>query len=436
MKDKYSKVLEKIEKIIEDSGMHTAIRAALIRKELRDVGIFTWNSDLEGMIFGYGDPNHCSQLITKMPLSMKQFCTEQVNLSGAAFANFGRGTTLSRPPPRDSKKSGGIPPRHPVMSPSASGSFDDVARVTYLIGAATSGEGLLSTDLAKKYYAAFGMRFQCLLGGVPIPFSVLIEKLEENPNIRIIQIDADGSKSTVRISRPVTPVSVYDDDNDDDEQEEGDYDSPFAPLSELNDMDSDSETESVTGKFDEVDDIAEAYEAKIDHHKNFKDALMAKKGTPQKGKGKVKGKVKDLKISSPSTPSQKDRLLLNSLLSEVDRPGKIYKFQWLGEVPHEPPDHIYQNPDYWTFVGSILHGAKDRGGMWKRLPWAVLKDVIASTKSVKIADNSIGKYLTADDLRKYGRQVGLIPLHIGLQDLVDWLDEMTARSLVVASSEI
>jgi hypothetical protein len=460
LKDKYSKVLEKIEKIIEDTGLHTAIRAALIRKELREVGIFTWNSDLEGMIFGYGDPNHCTQLITKMPASMKQFCAEQVNLSGAAFANSGGGPTLSRPPPRDavprdSKKSGGmIPPRHPVASSSASSSsFDDVARVVYLIGAA-SRQGLLSTDLAKRYYGAYGMRFQCLRGGVPMPFSVLVEKLQENPNIQITEIDSSGgggaggsNRLAVRISRPVTPQSaVYDE-----EQEEGDDDSPFAPLSELDDDgdddmdgegDGDSETGSMVGKFDEVDEIAEAYEAKIDHHKNFRDALVSKKATPPKGKAKAK----DLKTSSPSspaaapapaTPGHKDRLPAALLaLLEEDRPGKIYKFQWTGEAPSEPPDHIYQNPDYWTFVGSILHGAKDRGGMWKRLPWSVLKDVIASTKSVKIAENSIGKYLTAEDLRKYGRQVGLIPLHIGLQDLVDWLDEMTARSLVVVSPEI
>jgi hypothetical protein len=449
MKDKYSKVLEKIEKIIEDSGMHTAIRAALVRKELRDVGIFTWNSDLEGMIFGYGDPTHCTQLISKMPTSMKQFCAEQVNLSGAAFANSGGGPTLSRPPPRDpvprdlKKSAGALPPRHPTGSSSGSGSFDDVARVVYLIGAA-SGNVLLSTDLAKRYYAAFGTRFQCLKGGVPMPFSVLVERLQENPHIQITQIDSDGTKAPVRISRPVTPVSVYDEEE---EQEEGDYDSPFAPLSEMDDMDNESETGSVGGggRFDEADEIAEAYEAKIDHHKNFRDALLAKKATPPRGKGggdQGKGKTKDLKISSmaaaaaapsASTP-RKDRSLVSS--EEEQLTGKIYKFQWTGESLQEPPDHIYQSPDYWTFVGSILHGAKDRGGMWKRLPWAVLKDVIASTKSVKMPENSIGKYLTADDLRRYGRQVGLVPLHIGLQDLVDWLDEMTARSLATISSEI
>jgi hypothetical protein len=43
-----------VEGIINDSALHPGLRAALLRKKLRGVGIFAWNADLEGMVFGYG----------------------------------------------------------------------------------------------------------------------------------------------------------------------------------------------------------------------------------------------------------------------------------------------------------------------------------------------------------------------------------------------
>jgi hypothetical protein len=436
--DKYSKLLDKIDRIIEDSGMHMAVRAAMIRKELRDIGVFTWNADLEGMIFGYGDPNHCNQLIDKMPHSIKEFCLGQATLSGASFVASGAGGSgISRPPTRDpsyrdSKKPSLAPPPRPSAPPGASTSFDDVARVSYLVAtAATTPSGaLLSTDLPKRYHAAFGMKFQCEVGGVPLPFSVLLDKLKESSRIQVTLLESTGNEEkSSRRSRPVTPASTAGDDEDSDNEEAGDYESPFAVLSEIDD-DTASDGESVTSdsssRFDEADEIAESFEAKADVKKNLK-----KNKGKAKGKAKAKGEVApDSKLTAP-TP-WKSRLPLVS--AGDDRPVSVYRLQWIGSPDelHEPPDHIFRNPDYWTFVGSILHGAKDRGGMWKRLPWAVLKDVIASTKSVKVADNMIGRYLTSEDLRKYGRQSSLVPLHIGLQDLVDWMDEMTAKSLLMS----
>jgi hypothetical protein len=435
-RDKYSKLLDKIDSLIEDSGMHIAVRAALIRKELRDIGVFTWNSDLEGMIFGYGDSNHCQQLVSKMPQSMKEFCMSQSTLSGASFVASSAGAGISRPSVRDptyrdTKKASVTPPR--PSAPPGSASIDDAARVSYLVAAAaaTPSGSLLSSDLPKRYHAAFGMKFQCEIGGVALPFSVLLDKLREGSHIQVTLLDSSQGKGTPRRSRPATPASTVDEEEDDDGDqgdEGGDYESPFAVLSELDDdlaSDGESVASEASSRFDEADEIAEAFEAKSEASK-WKKATTTK----SKGKGKAKGKAAVSKGAAPETKMKS---------VGDDGPTRVYRLQWIGPPPQlqEPPDHIFRNPDYWTFVGSILHGAKDRGGMWKRLPWAVLKDVIASTKSVKVADNMIGRYLTSEDLRKYGRQSSLVPLHIGLQDLVDWMDEMTAKSLIMtASSEL
>lgn len=452
-KDKFSRAIEKIENILEDGALHVAIRAAMIRKELRDLGIFTWNSDLEGMIFGYGDPVHCEQIVETMPRSMKDFCLDQISsLSGTSFVPDARGTTLSRPTVGREKKASATSVRPPA-------GFNDYDRVLYLIQSSPT-QDLLSIDLPKAYHRAFGTKFRCQNDGVVFPYSMLVDKLKANPNIRVIPLDPDALPQSALSSRPASsvPPSIISADEDEDEE---DYDeSTFAPLSDIDMIPSDSDDNAESEMSardtdgDDADDIADAYDFKgrkknfsdIREAKTFNDAVIKGGVTNKKKKGKGKDKEaarakerkarydpKKAPISDGYRRPEPTRGRGDD--SDDDRLSKLFKFQWIGPrstETQEPPDHVFHNPDYWVFVGSILHGAKDRGGMWRRLPWSVLKDVIASTKSVKIPENNIGKYMTSDDLRKYGRQSGLIPMHIGLQDLVDWMEEMETKAILTA----
>jgi len=515
-KDKFSRTLEKIENIINDSSLHMAIRSALIRKELRDVGIFTWNSDLEGMIFGYGDPAHCEQIIRSMPKSMKEFCMEQSStLSGSAFSMFSGSScpVLSRPSIRDNnnivggssisrdKKNSRSSDRSSITSSSSSTTFNDYDRVVYLIES-SPGKELLSIDIPKYYQMSYGTKFRCMNGGVSLPFNVLVDKIKLNPNIKVTQLDfsAFPSPSKSTSSTPAPDILSFNPDDDDgggngieseqqqqeqeqgeiEEEEEGDYDSQFAALSDVDTTPSDEDyDESESSVKDEAEELADIYASKGSNKKGgslFNDAIL-KNGNKKKNKSN-KGKDKDRNVGSgdreprkekkehntksnykkvliaDSTPARKSNTINTDVPTITPRgadndehPSKMYRFEWIGpksssiststsistvsSTSVEPADHIFQNPDYWVFVGSMLHGAKDRGGIWKKLPWSVLKDVISSTKNAKIPDNNIGKYLTNDDLRRYGRQSGLVPLHIGLQDLVDWMDEMETRALLM-----
>lgn len=86
---KFSRALKDVEIIINDNSVHPGIRAALLRKKLRAVGIFSWNADLEGMVFGYGYETHDKLVVSSMPRSIKDFCMSETEiLSGIAYDRF------------------------------------------------------------------------------------------------------------------------------------------------------------------------------------------------------------------------------------------------------------------------------------------------------------------------------------------------------------
>ena len=50
-----------------------------------------------------------------------------------------------------------------------------------------------------------------------------------------------------------------------------------------------------------------------------------------------------------------------------------------------------------------------------------------ATQSVKFPDNLASKYMSADDLKLHGRQCGTSHMHIGLPELVEWMQDMEAK---------
>lgn len=129
---KFAPALKDVEAIINDSNMHPSIRAALLRKKLRSVGIFAWNSDLEGMIFGYGYALHDAQVVNSMPQSIKEFCMEEKEfLSGIAYERYVAQYYGGSPSDRDPQK-------------------DDVDRISYLVETSSTGK-LTSREVMPQY---------------------------------------------------------------------------------------------------------------------------------------------------------------------------------------------------------------------------------------------------------------------------------------------
>jgi hypothetical protein len=117
---------------------------------------------------------------------------------------------------------------------------------------------------------------------------------------------------------------------------------------------------------------------------------------------------------------------------------KEYKIEWIGSTRNVEKDHpqrVFNDPAYWRFVGMAMHGAREHVGLWKRLPWSVLKDLIESSKNIRVSENRAGKYMTPDEIRKYGRVAANSPVHIGVKDLLDWMEEMQTRSVFQADVE-
>ena len=80
-------------------------------------------------------------------------------------------------------------------------------------------------------------------------------------------------------------------------------------------------------------------------------------------------------------------------------------------------------------MGSVLHGGRNRGGMWKHLPWNVLKDLIQSAHLLRMTDNTAGKFMSSADIRRYGKHSSTSSIHIGLSELLEWMYDMEARKL-------
>ena len=129
-----------------------------------------------------------------------------------------------------------------------------------------------------------------------------------------------------------------------------------------------------------------------------------------------------------------------------------YLFEWVGKEPRdlnrEHPQHVFRSPSYWRysshikfkklsnlfccprFVGSVLHGSKERAGLWRQLPWAVLKDVIYCTKNIRVPDNKALSYMTAAETTRYGKAMSNAAIHMGLRDLLEWMEAMETKGLV------
>jgi hypothetical protein len=367
--DKFSHALYSIESIITDTGLQPSIRAALIRKELREVGIFTWNSDLEGMIFGYGEPVHDQLVVASIPQSMKDFCMDNEEfLSGAAFERYKYYET------RDY----GVDDRKEEIA----ANIDDIERLSYLIQMSPTGS-LETRDISLRYRMVFGSRFRGNVGGVVLPFNVIVERLKASGNIRVTSLATPSSGGA-----EYGGEAVEQEDHDSDDEE-----------------------------YDEL--IERAKWSKV----------------------KSKGSKRNQKFDSaqPPSPPPKSADRTPTPNSKIGRgrgpaePLPDIKFEWSGATPvapHEHAAHVFHDPAYWRFVGQGLHGGKDRAGMWKRLPWSVLKDLITTSKGIKIPDNRTGKHMTVEDVKKYGRSSSNCPLHIGVQDLLDWMEDMETKGIV------
>ena len=118
--NKFAHILREADAIVNDSGLHPGVRAALLRKKLNSVGVFAWNADLEGMIFGYGYEAHEKLVVASMPRAIKEFCLEECeSFSGIAYELYGR-------------QSGGL-------STQRQSDIDDVERIQYLIEVSMEG---------------------------------------------------------------------------------------------------------------------------------------------------------------------------------------------------------------------------------------------------------------------------------------------------------
>lgn len=370
--DKYARALNAIEAIISETSMHPAIRAALVRRELREIGIFTWNSDLEGMIFGYGEGLHDQQVVESMPKSMKDFCLENIEfLSGIAFERY---SYQQAPPDKN----------HEAVA-----NVDDFDRVAYIVE--TSPTGVISTrGLSKMYRMVFGKRFHGDYKGIRYPFNVFMEKLGTTvPQLKVTEIDAKTSAALASNNE----FTLLDD-------EDGDQD-------DFGDFDDGSEDNNVPySRSGPIPKISVAASSPV---------ASQRKG----GRGRGGAAVPDGRNNMPDE-------------------YKEYKIEWIGptrNVERDHPQRVYNDPAYWRFVGMALHGAREHVGLWKRLPWSVLKDLIESSKNIRIAENRAGKYMSPDEIRKYGRVAANSPVHIGIKDLLDWMEEMQTRSVYQADVE-
>jgi hypothetical protein len=381
--DKYARALNAIESIISETSMHPAIRAALVRRELRDIGIFTWNSDLEGMIFGYGEGLHDQQVVESMPKSMKDFCLENVEfLSGIAFERYSYQQVA------------------PEKSHDAVANVDDFDRVAYLVE--TSHTGVISTRaLSKMYRMVFGKRFQGDYKGIRYPFNVFMEKLGTTvPELKVTEIDAKTASALVSTNNE---LSLLDD-------EEGEQDD--------------------SGDFDDGSDGSGAYRGgpvpKISVTSSPAATSWQRAGAGGNVSNNNSNKGKSRTGAAPDARSN------------MPDEYKEYKIEWVGptrNVDKDHPQRVFNDPAYWRFVGMVMHGAREHVGLWKRLPWSVLKDLIESSKNIRVSENRAGKYMTPDEIRKYGRVAANSPVHIGIKDLLDWMEEMQTRGVFQADVE-
>jgi hypothetical protein len=460
--DRFATVKDRIEGIVDDSHMHMSIKTALVRHALRDVGVFTWNGDVEGMIFGYGDPVHGQLVIENMPQSMKDFCmAHEKTLSGIAFDvySFSRPSASSHASPALKSRKG-----------KPSENVNDYERLLYLIEASPSGY-LVSSAVARVYRKCFGCRFECIVDGLQMPFVALIESLKSNPFVKVSVIDHSAYVKSLGTKAAARAVARRGSKRGDDSAYESDEDVPDGEGEEREEGGSDEDPDSS----DEDDYDNEDDDSNDDYFFRRGRAAAAAACNPSKirvvssrsppppgftsvasasgtaGSGRKvdagRGGGSSGGGSGRGTPNRKDkrgRARTPSLTSDTDSPGKpgpevdkvLYKLEWVGERQKGPvpdhPDHVFRNPQYWIFVGHVLHGGRDRGGMWKQLPWGVLKDVILSTKRMKVVDNLAGAFMTPDELKRHGKQAGNSALHVGLQDMLEWMEDMESKSIVAS----
>ena len=422
--DRFYKAKTRIEAAIDDTHLHMAMKTAIIRYILRDVGVFTWNSDVEGMIFGYGDPAHGPLVIENMPQTMKDFCMENEKaLSGVAFEAYmtGRVTPKSATPYLKSRNSPSVAP------------VNDYDRILYLIESAPAGY-ILSSALSKLYRKAFASPLTYTIDGGQVSLTGIIERLKNSVSVKVTALDCtvaslwrgkgQGVSKAIRNKRGNESGMESDDDalsvgsdgasdvdahweggNDEDEGEEEGED--------VSDVD-----EEVNGDGEDDDFDFRRYAPGGSHGQGN---VRVASTMPTCGPNRRRFSGKNTKRSARQAASDRDQ---------------IYKLEWVGQRPQgrlvEPDGHVFRNPQYWMFVGHVLHGGRDRGGWWKRLPWAVLKDVILSTKRMKVVDNTVGVYMRPEHLKKHGKQAANSPIHVGLQDLLEWMEDMESRSIVAA----
>ena len=67
--------------------------------------------------------------------------------------------------------------------------------------------------------------------------------------------------------------------------------------------------------------------------------------------------------------------------------------------------------------------------MWRQLPWTVLKDVIYCTKNIRVPDNKALCYMSTAETSKYGTAMSNAAIHVGLRDLLEWMEGMETKGL-------
>lgn len=415
----FSKTKKEIENIINDSAMHPGIRAALLRKKLRNVGIFAWNADLEGMIFGYGYDLHDRLVVASMPRSIKDFCLEEKELSGLAYERY-------------ISMAGGSTAKREFNQ-------DDAERICYLVEISKEGR-LTSREVSKEYKLAFGTRFRSERGGVHYPFRVLVDNILKNPNIKVTSIDDYEAFILLRErSEKGRSGSAVGDDECDEFFNDTDVLTPepsakkdkHIPLVLDNDV---GVKKSFVGVLKNDFDLL-AEDVDIEADTNSVSGERSEKGGRKPRRSRDAGSQSPMRQrSSVTAASQKYPSLPRTDDAVYEDDTKDYLFEWVGEEPRdvhkEHPQHVFQSPSYWRFVGSVLHGSKERAGLWRSLPWAVLKDVIYCTKNIRVPDNKASGYMSSDEMERYGKALSSAGIHLGLRDLMEWMEDMETRGLI------
>lgn len=508
----FSKALKTIEIIINTNTISVGIRASLIRRELRDVGIFTWNSDLEGMIFGYGEPKHDLEVVRSIPTSMKSFCIDQEEtLSGWAYFKYGNIRGDSKVDKDD---------------------IDDLDRIVFII---RYFKMFSIFYFPKLYKIIFGARFRGEINGIQYPFNYFVEKLQTDPRIRISHVSSSSTKSSqistpqrdeVEVSNSVTAsvtasllvsgtVNSKNNSNSCSSTTSDGLGATYFKTSgninaaaelgveqgEVNDEEyADSVSNDVTYEDDGCDDLHDtgkkglprsdnrrrknekrptslnasiSSRQKVHHSEGFGESCNNNITANNSGYGNSKSAYNNYNTnnnnSSGSTSTGK-KAVDKVYVQRTSKPPRQYYdkmqstkehedvnvdeddegsaaalvadlsgerefiFEWIGEYNSEEvefhPQSVFSNANYWHFVGSVLHGGHDKGGMWKQLPWLILKDLIFESRHIRLSDNVAGKFMSPEDVRRFGKSCWTSPVHVGLQDLLNWMEHMETRNII------